>query len=65
MLEIITNTVVNDLGQNPWWDIVRTPWQDTMSRKGTEFASAVQKNMPKSEKAIAELMEMVESLKGN
>ncbi|MBE6614177.1 MAG: hypothetical protein E7631_02600 [Ruminococcaceae bacterium] len=64
MLEIITNTVVNDLGQNPWWDIVRTPWQDTMSKKGTEFASAVQKNMPKSEKAIADLMEMVESLKG-
>ena len=64
MLEIITSSVVPDLGQNPWWDIVRVPWQDTMSKKGTEFASAVQKNMPKSEAAIADLMEMVESLKG-
>ena len=64
MLEIITNCVVPDLGQNPWWDIIRAPWQNTMQNKGTEFASAVQKNMPKSEKAIAELMEMVESLKG-
>ena len=63
MLEIITNSVVPDLGQNPWWDIVRTPWQDTLQKKGTDFASAVAKNMPKSQKAIDELMEMVESLK--
>ena len=63
MLEIITNSIVPDLGQNPWWDIVRTPWQDTLQKKGTDFASAVAKNMPKSQKAIDELMEMVESLK--
>jgi len=63
MLEIITNSVVPDLGQNPWWDIIRTPWQDTLQKKGTDFASAVAKNMPKSQKAIDELMEMVDSLK--
>lgn len=63
MLEIITNTVVADLGQNPWWNIVRTPWQDTMQKKSTDFASAVAKNMPKCEQAIEELMEMVASLK--
>ncbi|MBR4959758.1 MAG: hypothetical protein IKY52_02560 [Clostridia bacterium] len=63
MLEIITNSVVPDLGQNPWWDIIRTPWQETLQKKGTDFASAVAKNMPKSQKAIDELMEMVGSLK--
>ncbi|MBQ8641544.1 MAG: hypothetical protein IJ480_04945 [Clostridia bacterium] len=65
MLEIITNSVVPDLGQNPWWDIVRTPWQDTLQKKGTDYASAVAKNMPKSETAIGELMDMIDTLKGN
>ncbi len=64
MMEIITAGVINDLGQNPWWDIIRTPWQNTMQNKSTDFASAVQKNMPKSEAAIEELMELVAKLKG-
>lgn len=62
MLEIITNSVVADLGQNPWWDIVRSPWQNTLQNKSTDFASAVAKNMPKCEEAIDDLMEMIESL---
>ena len=65
MLEIITNSVVPDLGQNPWWHIVRTPWQDTLVKKSTDFASAVAKNLPKSEAAIEELMDMVALLKEN
>ncbi len=62
MLEIITNSVVADLGQNPWWDIVRAPWQSTLQSKSTDFASAVAKNIPKCEKAIDDLMEMIDSL---
>ncbi len=64
MMEIITAGVINDLGQQPWWNIVRNPWQDTLQKKSTDFASAVQKNMPKSEAAIADLMELVAKLKG-
>ncbi len=63
MMEIITAGVVNDLGQNPWWDIIRTPWQNTMQNKSTDFASAVQKNMPKSEAAIEDLLALVKQLK--
>ncbi len=63
MLEIITNSVVQDLGQSPWWDIVRTPWQDTLQKKSTDFMSAVQKNMLKCEKAIADMLELVASIK--
>ncbi len=65
MLEIITNSVVPDLGQNPWWHIVRTPWQDTLVKKSTDFASAVARHLPKSEAAIDEMMEMVAELKKN
>ena len=63
MLDIITNGNVADLGQSPWWDIVRTPWQNTLQQPSPDFASAVAKNMPKCEKAIADLMNLVADLK--
>jgi len=63
MLEIITSSVVADLGQSPWWDIVRAPWQDTLQKPSADFASAVAKNMPKSEKAITDLLDMIADLK--
>ena len=53
---VITSSTVVDLGQSPWWDIVRAPWQDTLQKPSGDFASAVAKNMPKCEKAIADLM---------
>jgi len=64
MLDIITNGNVADLGQSPWWDIVRTPWQNTLQQSSGDFASAVAKNMPKCEKAIADLLDLVANLKG-
>ena len=63
MLDIITNGNVADLGQSPWWDIVRAPWQDTLQKASPDFASAVTKNMPKCEKAIGDLMELIANLK--
>ena len=63
MLEIITSSVVADLGQSPWWDIVRAPWQDTLQKSSADFASAVAKNMPKSEKAISDLLDLIADLK--
>ncbi|MBQ3178366.1 MAG: hypothetical protein IJB52_11160 [Clostridia bacterium] len=63
MLEIITSSVVADLGQSPWWDIVRAPWQDTLQKPSPDFASAVTKNLPKCEKAINDLMDMIADLK--
>lgn len=63
MLEIISANGVVDLGQSPWWDIVRVPWQNTLVSKKPNFASAVEKNMKKSQKAIDELMEKVAAIK--
>lgn len=63
MLEIITASGVIDLGQAFWWDIIRTPWQDTLASGKDKFASAVSANMKRSQKAIDTLMEAIEVMK--
>lgn len=63
MLELIMNTTVLDLGQDPFWDIIRTPWLDGLSAKSPNFASRVEKNMKKSQKALDELMAMIDAIK--
>ena len=63
MLELIMNTTVLDLGQDPFWDIIRTPWLNTLQTKKPNFASAVEKNLKKSQTALDELMAMVDAIK--
>ena len=63
MLELIVNTVVLDLGQNPFWDVIRTPWLNTLQSKKPNFSSAVEKNLKKSQKALDELMAMIDAIK--
>lgn len=63
MVEIISQSGIVDLGQSPWWDIVRAPWQNTLVSGKPNFASAVEKNMPKCEDAINKMLEMVERIK--
>ena len=65
MLEIITNSVVVDLGQSPWWDIIRAPWMDTLKSKKNNFASAVEKNTKKANTAIDKMMECIAAIKEN
>ena len=63
MLELVVNSVVLDLGQNPFWDIIRTPWLNTLQSKKPNFASAVEKNLKKSQKALDDLMAMIDTIK--
>ena len=63
MLDLIMNTTVLDLGQDPFWDIIRTPWLDTLQSGKPNFASKVEKNLKKSQKALDELMAMVDAIK--
>ena len=63
MLDIITQNISYDITFLLWWDIVRAPWQDTLQKPSGDFASAVAKNMPKCEKAIADLMALIADLK--
>ena len=63
MLELIMNTTVLDLGQDPFWDVIRTPWLDTLSSGKPNFASRVEKNMKKSQKALDKLMAMIDAIK--
>ncbi|MCR5264927.1 MAG: hypothetical protein K6D94_13700 [Clostridiales bacterium] len=63
MLELIVNSTVNDLGTNPFWDIIRDPWQSTLSSGKDNFMSKVEKNMKKSQKALDDLMEMIATVK--
>lgn len=63
MLGIITNSVMWDLGSSLWWDIVRQPWLSCLQSGNKDFASAVAKNLPKGEKAIATLMETIAAIK--
>lgn len=63
MLELIMDTTVLDLGQDPFWDIIRTPWLNTLQSKKPNFSSAVEKNLKKSQKALDELMAMIDAIK--
>ncbi len=63
MLAIITDSVMWDLGSSLWWDIVRQPWLACLQNGNKDFASAVAKNLPKGEKAIATLMETIAAIR--
>ena len=63
MLELIVDSTLLDLGQNPFWDEIRSPWQKTLESGKPNFASAVDKNLKKSQKALDKLMEMINSIK--
>lgn len=64
MMEIITNGIYIDLGTTIWWNIIRTPWMSCISSNNTNFASEVAKNKTLGDKAIKELLEAVEFIKG-
>ena len=65
MLTLMMETVVHDFGQAPFWDIIRTPWADTLMSGKPNFVSAVEKSMNKSQKALDEMMDMVNAVLGN
>ncbi len=65
MLEIITAGVTLDLGQNPWWDIVRQPWMDTLIAGKDSYASAVAAKIKTFESTVDELMEKIAELKAS
>jgi len=63
MLELIVDSVVLDLGQNPCWDIIRQSWLKTLQSGNPNFASNVTSNLKKSQEALDKLMALVDAIK--
>ena len=65
MMELITSTPVLDFGNTIWWDTVREPWLYCVQNRKDDIVSRITKSLPKSEKAIQDLLDMVAELKAN
>ncbi len=63
MLDIITNATTYDMGCAMDYEAIRSPWQNCLSKRSTDFVSAVSKNLKKANRVITELMKNVEMLK--
>ena len=44
ILEVITDSVINDLGYTIWWDDIRNTWAEVVNSKNNNFVSALEKN---------------------
>lgn len=63
MMEIITESVMYDMGCALNYEAVRGPWMSCLQKSDTNFASAVEKNLAKAEKVIDKLNENIASIK--
>lgn len=63
MMEIITDSVMYDMGCALDYEAVRGPWMTCLQNGDTNFASAVEKNLAKAEKVIDKLNENIASIK--
>jgi len=63
MMELITANPVLDFGNAIWWDTVRQPWLECVQKRKDTIISSITKWLPKSEKAIQDLLDMVEEMK--
>ncbi len=63
MMKLITANPVLDLGNSIWWDSVREPWLQCVMNRRDSIVSAITAGLPKSEKAIQDLLDKVEELK--
>lgn len=66
MLEIITRSVIYDVGAAMDYSSIRGPWMDTFSKGSTDYISAVERNAKAAARVMDKMAENIEALsKGN